>query len=257
MNSIPSATSLISRASIFLPRYSGVRPTISPAMKTASRTNSSIAVEAGADAAEDDLAGRHVRDRHGAAEPGERLERRVDRAVRGGRGHGRPQRRELAIPKRCSLPSRLPPVEPLKCVRADAGEVLRRRAVLLGGVRDRDAETNSDRHRREDRPALPAAADHPPVGRRQRRRDQQDREQLDEVREARRVLERHRGVDVEEPAAVGPELLDRSPARRRGRTRSSARRPASVCAVAEPAKVWITPCETSSSAPTIESGSRM
>ena len=29
-------------ASIFLPRYSGVRPTISPAMKTVSRTNSSI-----------------------------------------------------------------------------------------------------------------------------------------------------------------------------------------------------------------------
>ena len=35
---IPSVTSLISRASIFLPRYSGVRPTISPPMNTASRT---------------------------------------------------------------------------------------------------------------------------------------------------------------------------------------------------------------------------
>ena len=34
--------SLISRPSIFLPRYSGVRPTISPAMKTATTTNSSI-----------------------------------------------------------------------------------------------------------------------------------------------------------------------------------------------------------------------
>ena len=36
------ATSLISRGSIFLPRYSGVRPTISPPMNTASRTNISI-----------------------------------------------------------------------------------------------------------------------------------------------------------------------------------------------------------------------
>ena len=36
--SSPSATSLISRASIFLPRYSGVRPTIRPPMNTASRT---------------------------------------------------------------------------------------------------------------------------------------------------------------------------------------------------------------------------
>ena len=38
----PINTSLTSRASIFLPRYSGVRPTISPAMNTARRTNSSI-----------------------------------------------------------------------------------------------------------------------------------------------------------------------------------------------------------------------
>ena len=32
------AASLISRASIFFPRYSGVRPTIRPAMKTAITT---------------------------------------------------------------------------------------------------------------------------------------------------------------------------------------------------------------------------
>ena len=42
VNSAPSEASLISRASIFLPRYSGVRPTISPPMKTASRTKTSI-----------------------------------------------------------------------------------------------------------------------------------------------------------------------------------------------------------------------
>ena len=39
--------------------------------------------------------------------------------------------------------------------------------------------------------------------------DQQDREHLEEVRERRRVLERVRGVHVEEAAAVGAELLDR------------------------------------------------
>ena len=32
----------ISKASIFLPRYSGVRPTISPAMKTATMTKASM-----------------------------------------------------------------------------------------------------------------------------------------------------------------------------------------------------------------------
>ncbi len=64
-------------------------------------------------------------------------------------------------------------------------------------------------HRREDRPALRRLADHPPEGVGQRRRDQQDRHRFQEVRERRRVLERHRGVRVEEAAAVRAELLDR------------------------------------------------
>jgi hypothetical protein len=38
----PSTTSLTSRRSSFLPRYSGVRPTINPPRKAASRTISSI-----------------------------------------------------------------------------------------------------------------------------------------------------------------------------------------------------------------------
>ena len=42
MNSAPIVTSLMSLGSIFLPRYSGVRPTISPPMKTATRTKSNI-----------------------------------------------------------------------------------------------------------------------------------------------------------------------------------------------------------------------
>ena len=42
MTSTPIIVSLISRPPIFLPRYSGVRPTISPATNTATTTNSSI-----------------------------------------------------------------------------------------------------------------------------------------------------------------------------------------------------------------------
>ncbi len=38
----PMTASLISRASIFLPRYSGVRPTIRPPMKTAMMTSISM-----------------------------------------------------------------------------------------------------------------------------------------------------------------------------------------------------------------------
>ena len=59
---------LTSFASIFLPRYSGVRPTISPAMNTATMDEQQHAVEAGADAAEDDLAEHDVDQRHHAAE---------------------------------------------------------------------------------------------------------------------------------------------------------------------------------------------
>src|ERR1019366_5597485 len=43
----------------------------------------------------------------------------------------------------------------------------------------------------------------------QRGRDQQDREHFEEITQLRRILEWVRRVDVEEPAAVGAELLDR------------------------------------------------
>ena len=51
---------LTSFCSIFLPTYSGVRPTIRPAMNTAEDRVEQHAVEAGADAAEDHFAGLHV-----------------------------------------------------------------------------------------------------------------------------------------------------------------------------------------------------
>ncbi len=53
--SMASIAILTSLASIFLPRYSGVRPTISPAMNTAMIDEQQHAVKAGADAAENDL----------------------------------------------------------------------------------------------------------------------------------------------------------------------------------------------------------
>jgi transposase len=53
------------------------------------------------------------------------------------------------------------------------------------------------------------AADHLAVGEDQGCRDQEHREHLDEVREARWVLERVRGVGIEDAATVGAEQLDR------------------------------------------------
>ena len=59
---------LTSLASIFLPRYSGVRPTIRPATKIAMIDEEQDAVEARADAADDDFAEHHVDQRDHAAE---------------------------------------------------------------------------------------------------------------------------------------------------------------------------------------------
>ena len=83
----------------------------------------------------------------------------------------------------------------------------------VGGDADR-AEQQRE-HRGEERPALPLAAGQPPERVGERKGDQQEREHLDEVREAGRVLERVRRVRVHDPAAVRPQLLDRLLARDR------------------------------------------
>ena len=83
----------ISYASIFLPRYSGVRPTIRPATNTATIGEHQHAVEPAADAAENDLAELHEPHRHQSAQRRERIVHRVDAAVGGGSRRRRPERR--------------------------------------------------------------------------------------------------------------------------------------------------------------------
>ena len=186
------------------------------------------------------------------------------------------------MPKRVSLPSMLPPdcragawSTPSSASRiaacSDAAGIQRRRTA---------------RHRREHRPALPLVADHAAEREYQRRGDQEDRQHLQEVRERRRVLERMRGVGVEEAAAIGAEFLDRflrsdrphrdrlrgrrhvSHARRRRahpsarcrRHPSSAPDTASPPACARPcsaSKFWITPWLARNNASTNDSGSRI
>ena len=156
-------------------------------------------VQAGADAAEDALAVGQVDHRDQAADAGQRLKGGVDRAGRGrGRDRG-PQRRPGGAEADLLA---------LEVGADDTGGVLRGRDVGLGQVDDRDRDREEHEHRAEDRPALPAVADHAAVGERQRGRDGQHRQHLDEVRQPVRVLERERRVDVEEAAAVGAEFLD-------------------------------------------------
>ncbi len=119
-------------------------------------------------------------------------------------------------PKRTSLPSMFPPACVAEGALVDAELGQQRVAALLAGdVEDGEGHQDHD-HRGEDRPPLAAVAHHLAERQAQGARDQQDRDHLEEVRKRRRVLERVRRVDVEEPAAVRAELLDRD--LRRGRT---------------------------------------
>ena len=81
--------------------------------------------------------------------------------------------------------------------------------MRLGRVGDGDAAEPHHEHGREDRQGLAARANHPAIHPDQRGREDQDHEDNEEVREAVRILERVRGVDVKEAAAVAPEVLDR------------------------------------------------
>ena len=82
-------------------------------------------------------------------------------------------------------------------------------AVRLGRVAGDDAGDEQHAHDREDRPALALVADHAAEHIGERRADREDRDHLDEVRQRGRILERMRGVGVEEAAAIGAEHLDR------------------------------------------------
>ena len=82
----------ISKPSTFLPRYSGVRPTISPAMKTdEDRAEDEHAVEARADAAGRDLAELHEEERHEASHGLEAVVHGVHGPGAGAGGDGREQ----------------------------------------------------------------------------------------------------------------------------------------------------------------------
>ncbi len=80
----------------------------------------------------------------------------------------------------------------------------------------RPAPANSeDAHGSEDRPALAAVLHHLAKAVDQRRADHQHGEDVEEVADRVRVFERMGGIDVEEAAAIGAQLLDRLLARHR------------------------------------------
>ena len=89
-------------------------------------------------------------------------------------------------------------------------------------------------HRRVERPALAAVADHAAEGGGERRRDQQDEEHLDEVRE---VVAFSNGIalfTLKKPPPLVPELLDRDLRGGRAERERLVERPGRVVKVSEP-----------------------
>ena len=105
------------------------------------------------------------------------------------------------MPKRTSLPSMLPPVSPsalsasLPCASA--------------AVTDDGSGEEQHAHHGEDGPALPLVADHAAEHVGQRGAEREDRDDLHVIRQRGRILERMRGIGVEEAAAIGAQHLDR------------------------------------------------
>ena len=158
---------------------------------------------------------------------------------------------DMAWPKRTSLPSILP----ARRIDAERGQ-----DRIAGGLRpvddaDADDEKNAPWPHRMARPWRTSPTMRPKA-KTERDGDDEQRPDLEDVGPGVRVLERMRGIGVEEAAAVGAELLDRLLARHRADARSSASRPSSVVASTEPASVCGTPSATRTKATTIESGSR-
>ena len=109
---------------------------------------------------------------------------------------------ELPTPKRTSLPSMLPADWSI----GSADEL--RIAADLGTIGERQRADEQHRHGGENRDALAHVLHHAAEHEAEGSRDQQDEDHLEKVGERRRVLVRMRGVDVEEAAAIGAELLD-------------------------------------------------
>ena len=175
-----------------------------------------------------------LHERDGAAERREAVVQAVDRAGRGAGRRGGEQARHAAVPKRTSLPSMLPPTA-RRSPAASGCPALSKRMASAGRA-DPDRE-----HDREQHPALPLVLDQPPEGVGQGERDHQEHEDLEQVGEAVRVLERVRRVGVVGAAAVLAELLDRLLARDRaaGDRLGGALRPS--CASVKPWRFWTTP----------------
>ena len=166
------------------------------------------AVESRADAAEDHLAGHHIRHRDQSAERCIRIVHRVDRAAGGigcyrrkEGGAGDPKARFFTLHVAAAVTQHTRPV-------FDSGGRDQRVAPRFLGIDDADPDCKEEAHGSPQSPALLRVADIQAERVNDARPDQKDRKHLQKVRQGGRVLERVSGVRIERPAAVGSQHLN-------------------------------------------------
>ena len=178
--------SFISSASIFLPRYSGVRPIISPAMNTPRMAN--ISIEYMPVPTPPGASSPSCIRNSGTKPPSGVIESCIVLTAprRGGGGDRREQRRGGDAEARLlalHVAARLGGARDL----VDALLRDQRIAVLLAAVSPASTSgTNRISIAARTHPALPGVADHLAEGVGQRERDDEDREHLEQVRQRRR-----------------------------------------------------------------------
>src|SRR5580693_854891 len=194
MASIAIFTSL---ASIFLPTYSGVRPTIRPATKIEMMTNSSMPYMP--EPTPPTMISPSWMLISGTMPPiavNESCMALTARRIRG--DHGKQRRGGDAEPDFLAL-------------EIAAGQPERGQGVVamrLGPVANDRAGEEQHTHDRKHGPALPRVTDHAAEHIGQRRAEREDRDDLHIVRQRGRVFKRMRRIGVEEAAAIGAEHFD-------------------------------------------------
>ena len=190
---------LTSLASIFLPIYSGVRPTIRPATKIARMTNSSMpympAPTPPMMISPSWMLISGIIPPSAVKESCMALTAPQDAAVVITANSD-----DSAMPNRTSLPSILPPAKTQRIQPGCPG--------CFRPIGDGHAGDEQNAHDGQDGPALPLIADHATEDIGERGTKDEDRYHMDEVGDRAGVFVGMCGIGIEEAAAIGAEMLD-------------------------------------------------
>jgi hypothetical protein len=206
MSSTAMDTIFMSKASTFLPTYSGVRPIISPPTNTATRAKTSMPVRPEPTPPNTTSPSWMSAIGTSPAQRGERVDHGVHRAAGRGGGHGVEQGRGSDAEARFlafHIAAGLQRAVRLIDAERGHGGV----ALLFGCGQAGDGHGEDQHHGRQQGPALTGVAHGQAKGVDQCGGNQQHRDHLQEVAQRVRVFIRVGGIGVEEAAAIGAQSL--------------------------------------------------